>query len=542
MNRKRVLTSSLLGAVLIALMPALGGAAPASSRLAQEGSTNLLKNPGFEGLTCAPTSEPGWCEDNWSNSANADGSFHDNIFTPQGWMTWWRTGGEYGQPEVKTIPNVDPFIGPPARINSGKYAVQLFTFYRNQDAGFFQVVSGLEPGATVQFSAYAHGYSCNESGDPYTCGDAWNQVFQVGIEPNGFADAFSPGVVWSAEQRAPDTYQVIGPITAQVGDSGSVTVILRSKTKWRYKHQDAYWDDTSLVVTSPGSTATPTAPPPPPTATPGPPPTPRPTATPRPDGATVHVVEAGDTLLGIALAYDVEVDQIERLNAGSIGSGGLIVTGQELVVSLPSQQPEATPLPEPPANESNSEAGEEVPVVEDSPATAAGASICVLAYHDRNADTYLDEEAEELLPNAEFAVSDASGVVDRYVSDGLNEPFCFTGLASGAYHVTQMPPAGYVVSGAAERDVAIVEGTSIQIEIGSRRADAAEAPVGAPVSEDAGGAPVNPEEGATGDSSSDGKSGGASIFSIIAKVSGVLVLVLAAGIAVLFFLTRRQRA
>ena len=455
-------------------------------------------------------------------------------------MTWWRTGGDYGQPEVKTIPNVDPFIGPPARINSGNYAVQLFTFYRNQDAGFYQVVSGLEPGATVQFSAYAHGYSCNDSGDPYTCGDSWNQVFRVGIEPNGSADAFSPGVVWSADQRAPDTFQLIGPVTAQVGGSGTVTVFLRSKTKWQYKHQDAYWDDTSLVVTAPGVPATATAPPPPPTATPGPPPTPRPTPTPRPDGATVHIVESGDTLLGIALAYDVDVDQIQRLNEGAIGNGGFIVTGQELVISIPAGQPAVTPLPEPPPEDASPEAAEEAPPGEDSGATD-GASICVLAYHDRNGDTYLDAGVEELLPNAEFAVADASGVIDQYVSDGLNEPFCFTGLAAGAYHVSQGPPAGYVVSGVGERDVAIVDGASIQIEIGSKRVDGGEVPPpnaeeGAPVSEE-GGVSTEPEE----DSSDAESAGGASsIFSVVAKVSGVLVLLLAAGIAVLFFLTRQR--
>jgi hypothetical protein len=87
----------------------------------------------------------------------------------------------------------------------------------------------------------------------YSCGDPWNQVFQVGIEPDGLADPFASSIVWSAEQTSPDYYSLIGPVTAQVGSDGSVCVYLRSKTKWAFKHQDAYWDDTRLIVQSPGN-------------------------------------------------------------------------------------------------------------------------------------------------------------------------------------------------------------------------------------------------------------------------------------------------
>ena len=44
------------------------------------------------------------------------------------------------------------------------------------------------------------------------------------------------------------------------------------------------------------------------------PPTPQYTPTPRPDGAIVHTVVSGDTLFGIALAYDIPVDDIYELN------------------------------------------------------------------------------------------------------------------------------------------------------------------------------------------------------------------------------------
>lgn len=212
--------------------------------------TAALLNPSFEGITCHPDSPPGWCWDNWTRDT-FDGIPRDNIYTPQGWVTWWRVGSDYGQPEVKVIPNVPPFTGELPRIRSGNYATVLFTFYRNQDTGFYQVVGGLEPGATAQFSAYAHGWSCNNDDHlGYSCGDPWNQTFQVGIEPDGNEDPFSPTIVWSPEQISPDHYGLIGPITAQVGEGGRVCVFLRSKTKWAYKYQDAYWDDASLMVSS----------------------------------------------------------------------------------------------------------------------------------------------------------------------------------------------------------------------------------------------------------------------------------------------------
>ena len=527
MITKRILLSVVLTTMLLGAAASVSFADPELSPVAQDG-TNLVKNPGFEGITCAPTSQPGWCDDNWTHDAH-DGVVRGNIFTPQGWVSWWREDSDYGQPEVMTIPRAGDYTGELPRIHSGNYAVKVFTYYRLQDMGLYQVVSGLEPGATVQFSAYAHGWSC-DGNEPlgYSCGDAWNQRFQVGIEPNGVADPFSPSVVWSPEQTSPDTYRLIGPVTAQVGPNGSVTVILRSLTKWKYQHGDAYWDDTSLVVTSPGVEPTNTPPPPPPTATAGPPPTPRATATPRPDGATVHIVESGDTLFGIALEYGISVDQIRQFNAGSI-EGDIISIGQELVISMPTQVP--TPLPEPPTPEPTAAADSEEPVSE--PAAEGTASICVLAYHDRNGDTFQDPESEELLPNVHLSVANASGVIAEYTSDGISEPYCFTGLAAGAYRVIGEAPAGYRVSGPVEWPVALSDGTSMDLQFGNIRDEGDGLETSAGDTEE-----TNPD---STEASEDNPPLSSRLLSTVAKVAGSLVLVLAAGAAVLFFITRRRR-
>jgi len=355
MTMRRVSACILLATVLLGAQAFLSLAGPELPDSQQTGA-NLVRNRGFEGLSCAPGSAPGWCDGNWTHNA-FDGSIHGNIFTPQGWVSWWREGGGYGQPEIKTIPRVPPFTGEIERIRSGNYAVLLFTFYRLQDTGLYQVVTGLEPGSTVQFSAYAHGWSCNSDEHlGYSCGDPWNQRFQVGIEPNGSTNPFSWSIVWSAEQRSPDTYRLIGPVTAQVGPSGKVTVLLRSRTKWAFKYGDAYWDDTHLVVasgTEPTATPLPTATSVPPTATPVPPtgvpeqPTavpvqPTATAPPAPPSSgSIHVVVSGDTLYGIARRYGVNMWDI--VHANGIANPNLIHPGQRL--TIPGAAAPAPPSP-----------------------------------------------------------------------------------------------------------------------------------------------------------------------------------------------------
>ncbi|MEA3376369.1 MAG: LysM peptidoglycan-binding domain-containing protein, partial [Chloroflexota bacterium] len=287
--------------------------------------------------------------------------------------------------------------------------MRLFTFGRRHDGGFYQTVGGLQPGQTVQFSAYGHSWSCNTMNEDATsCGDPRAMVLKVGIDPHGGTNPLAANVIWTDDQVSPDQYRLIGPVTAEVGSEGKVTVFLRSIASWAVKHNDAYWDDASLVTTSPGVPPTNTPLPEPDTPTPGPSPTPLPTATPRPDGATVHVVESGETLYGIALRYGVSPDQIRELNPGSIGPNDLIQTGQELVISVSGEAATATPLPEPTTATPEGEP-EATPSPTEEP--AAGASICVLAFHDRNGDTVRDPDAEELLPNVKFTLADASGVV-----------------------------------------------------------------------------------------------------------------------------------
>lgn len=536
MVRRPTLIGVLLMVVLLTALPTLGVAAPEPSRPAQTGG-ELLTNPGFEGLTCPGLVPPDACPNgrNFTHRVHIqDGILRDNIETPEGWVTWWREAPpEWTQPEVVLMPRSNPTYSDPnlPRIRSGSYASKIFGPAGKVDGGLYQVVTGLRPGATVQLTAYAHTWSCDSMqgnrGPATTCGDPNGMWVQLGIEPNGLADPFSPSVIWSQNYYVPDYYQAVGPLRARVGANGAVVVILRSTAKWPVPHNDAYWDDVSLTYVGPVVQPTNT-PLPPPTVDPyAPTRTPLPTFTPRPDGAIVHVVQPGDTLFSIALKYGVDMEQIRRLNVGSIGPNNLIVVGQELVIAVPAAvQPTVAPtelsVPEAPA------AAEAT--VTPAAVSAVSTAICVLAFHDRNGDTFRnDPVTEELLPSTEFAVADARGVIARYTTDGVSEPYCFV-VPPGAYRVIQTSPSGYTASGQAERNVALSEGASLSLQFGNVRSKEAEA------------VPQPTEEAALGaqNPGTSGSSPAESILKTVAKVGGALALVLAVALAVLFVINRQR--
>ncbi len=65
------------------------------------------------------------------------------------------------------------------------------------------------------------------------------------------------------------------------------------------------------------------------------------TATPRPDGAIVHDVEPGETLLGIAGRYGVELGEL--LVANGLESESILTIGQPIVITMVSPTPSPVP-------------------------------------------------------------------------------------------------------------------------------------------------------------------------------------------------------
>ncbi len=557
-KRLKVLATLLVLAVtLLALFPTpIAQADEARAPQRQEVGTNLLVNPGFEGIgKPVDNSAPNY--DNWTRSTFS-GAVYGEIFTPEGWVTWWQEG-EFKRPECKVVPNEPPFNSTPNRIYAGYYSGMCFTFFGKQNAGYLQVVRNIPAGSTVEGTFYAHAWSCGESTSPaVSCGDPYAFYFRVGIDPNGGTDPFSQSIQWSEPYYHYDTYGLVGPVQATVGESGAATLFVQSFGKWPNKHNDAYYDNAALRLVSVGEVAQPepTVEPPPPTPEAEAeaqenPPQAQPTATARPDGAVVHTVVAGDTLFGLALAYDVDVQDIYDLNG--LTSASLLSIGQEIVISTtgavapqptatpegseetPGEAPEAVapePVEEPSVVQPPSQGG--MPV---SPAPGTGA-VCVSAFFDANGDMFRQAEAGEmLLPNSQISLLARSGPVDSRTTDGISEPWCFTDLEPGTYILRHTAPPGYVMSDSGQWNFTLDAGEVESFELAYTR-DGEMAPEGdvtLPGPEAEADAEVEPEDELTNGEGSPVTN----ILNVVLRVTGFIVLALAIAVLVLFVLSRR---
>ncbi len=497
----------------------------AAPQQVQAQEQNLLKNGGFE---------QGWYDVSSTQQC------------PNHWNLNWTEGEEMGdaanvtaRPESRVLPRTQV---PPDEHSlffwDGSYTLKIFWAKSPIHAGISQDVSGLEAGREYRFVVPVYVDTFEWDGKKVPPSDPFAAQVRLGAGPKGANwqdDAAINFSNWANSTNTSNFFLTRNTLQFTfVATAPEMTVYVEYASKWGLDNSGIFMDALRLEPLGMATPPTSTPPPPPPTATPGPSPTPLPTPTPRPDGSIVHVVQSGETLSSIALRYDVAVDKLQELNAGSIGGNNLIRVGQELVVSVPSESPTATPLPQPPTATPQSE-GETGP--SPTPETR-GASVCVLAFNDRNGDTVRDPDTESLLPNVEFTLANASGVVAEYTSDGVNEPYCFTGLEPDSYRVIQQAPAGYEPTGLPEQNVALAAGTSFDLQFGNVRTTAAAG------SEDVDQEPVDTDTDPAGGEETPATGGDnvlGSLLSNVARIAGVLVLILAGAIAVLFFLTRRQR-
>jgi hypothetical protein len=162
-------------------------------------------------------------------------------------------------------------------VHSGDKATLLFTFYRKHDAGFMQTLD-VNAGEVLTLNAFAHAWSNHPIPGHATCadnprcscgvgkqsyfaltenietstGNAWrdaisNFEFILGIDPYGGTNPFSERVVWGKSASIYNTYHRVPGVTVKA-KSEQITVFLRSRTAWKFKHNDAYWDSVSLQV------------------------------------------------------------------------------------------------------------------------------------------------------------------------------------------------------------------------------------------------------------------------------------------------------
>jgi hypothetical protein len=290
------------------------GALPAATQPA-----NLLQDPGFEG----PYVNRG----------------RSTLNTPAAWPLWadapsshpWqnRTDKIFAFPHT-TAPQVLSFPSS-LNINGG-----FVTF----NAGVYQQVA-VPDRANLQGSVFAWIQTCNSRdannnfvGTPCGSSPASETFVRAGIDPNGGTDPYAPAIIWGPWIAPHDRWE---QATVNATANGSaVTFFIATTQTWPADFNNRWFDNASLTVGGPGGrspagsggatggTAATSAP--------------RPTASvpaqqaPQADGSIVHVVQAGDTLSGISIAYGVPVATILELNNLTPADTRRIRIGQRLLI------------------------------------------------------------------------------------------------------------------------------------------------------------------------------------------------------------------
>jgi hypothetical protein len=244
----------VLGVALVVALVVTGCGRPLDrlpSATLGTGGVTVEVNGGFEG---------GWGR--WTSYWTPEGGpYHTEfgeIFTPEGWVTWWREGFPCsgtadwvtGRPEVKVISGPDP-----ARIRSGKQAVQWFTFWRCHEGGLYQRIPAV-PGKVYSARAFGHSWYSRCSLKPHsppldddckTPIDWAHDWLSVGIDPTGGVDPLAKSVVWGEEREIYGRYDEQGlEVRGVVAEGEWVTVFLRAMATHPLKHNDVYWDDAEV--------------------------------------------------------------------------------------------------------------------------------------------------------------------------------------------------------------------------------------------------------------------------------------------------------
>lgn len=276
---------------------------------------NLLQDPGFEG--------------EYTNRGRAD------LNIPQPWGLWFTETphNEYWQ---NLPPVAFPHPGPGPNPHGGARALNFNKGFGTFTAAVYQQVS-VPQGANVTGSAWGHLRTCNVPAGSEVCGSAMESgaFTRVGIDPNGGTNPYDSDVIWSPNATPHDRWDLMTVSATSTGTT--VTLFLFSTQAWPAQINSTYWDDASLSIGGAGGVA-PSAGTPPPGSAPVatvPPPPPAfvgfvTAQTPQPDGSIIHIIQAGDTIDSIAVAYGLTRAQLLALNPTV--NARFIQIGQELLV------------------------------------------------------------------------------------------------------------------------------------------------------------------------------------------------------------------
>lgn len=318
--RPKVRHGLLITLVMTLIFSGAGSAMAAATLSPNADGPNLLQNPGFEQPFAKQCCEFG-------------GVPIGEVQVASGWSAWWlepnqdaqhpSAGGNpsWHRPEYRNA-NCGPVCA--NRVHSGNDAQKYFTFWSVHDAGLYQQVSGVTPGARLRFSIYMQAWSTNAQYGPSDLSQRMGM--RVGIDPFGGTNGFSPNIIWTTPF---DTFDAWGLYSIQATAANStVTVFTRSTPYYGNQHNDIYVDDASLVVVG-GSNAGGFIP------VSNPPPAPQPTATTAPVPGFQYVVARGDNYYSIAQRFGVTLAALFAAN--NITHPGVLFVG--VVLIIPSGNP-----------------------------------------------------------------------------------------------------------------------------------------------------------------------------------------------------------
>lgn len=493
--------ANLAAAALLAAVAA--GVTPgATAQAAPLPQTNLLVNANMESFTggVASSWDP-W----WSEVPNPGTGSLDYVVKPN-WVS----------------------ESNPTFVQSGSASQHIGRNWDPWFAGIRQTVTA-PAGSTVRFIVYGRVFASNTDW-PVASDANVNARMQIGAEPNGSIEWFSPSVRWSGMASPHDTWSQF-TLDVVTGASGRVTLFLSANFRGdsRY-HLDVWWDNASAVVVSqapsPGTnpTAAPGATQPPAGQAPtNPPPASTAFATPTAgaDGTIIYVVQPGDSLWRIAAVSGLTVDQIKSMNGLT---GDFISVGQRLIIGYSTPQaPEATETATPDANAptASATAATEVaagptpaPAATTGEASAGTGTVCALLYNDENGNGIRDT-TETMLAGGQLTVVDTGtgSPVGHYSTDGLSEPHCFENLPAGPYSISSVAPGGYNATTDTAHPLNVEAGSTASLEFGAQPSANAAEPTPAPRSSRV-------------------------LQTALLGAGGVIFLLMAAGVAAFMFLRR----
>jgi LysM repeat protein len=246
---------------------------------------NLLTNPGMEGhyvKQCSQRNGPHWvqvpCPADY-DSATSSVKQWETAQVPVGWSAWWRLPNNnfddpnyfntfpaycpadqrrtpadckaWHNPEYRDTMGGPQETGPERRV-AGENSQKYFTFYSVHEAGMYQVISGVRPGERLRFSVFMEGWS-NAANNPFKSDLGQRMNLQVGIDPTGGNDPWSPNIIWTSPAESFDQFTQF--VVEAVAKNNIVSVWTKSRPDMPLQHNDVYVDEASLNVVQPARAA-----------------------------------------------------------------------------------------------------------------------------------------------------------------------------------------------------------------------------------------------------------------------------------------------